>query len=381
MGTACLRGVCYMDEQSVANTPKLGFGLMRLPRKFGRIDIKQVEQMVDLFLEAGFTYFDTAHVYVGSEEAAGKALVNRHPRESFTLASKLYVPMATSADAAHKQFETTLRKTGAEYLDYYLLHSLSRSNYEKYERFGLWDWVQKQKNAGLMRHVGFSFHADPELLDQLLTDHPEVDFVQLQLNYADWDSKRIASRANYEVARKHGKPIVVMEPVKGGKLANPPREAKKILKEANPNTSFASWAVRYVASLDGILTVLSGMSNLEQMRDNISYMRDFTPLSADERRTVRRVQAVMGVSDLVPCTNCRYCLTACPMQVPIPEVFDALNAKLDGQADKAQEMYRNALAINDRGPANCIECGGCERLCTQNIDVINQLKRARAAFE
>lgn len=370
-----------MDEQTAAATPKLGFGLMRLPRKLGRIDLKQVEQMVDLFLENGFTYFDTAHVYVGSEEAAGKALVKRHPRESFTLASKLFAATAPTVASAHKQFETTLKRTGAGYIDYYLLHALSRSTYQKYEKFGLWDWVQKQKDAGLMRYVGFSFHADSELLDQLLTEHPEVDFVQLQLNYADWDNKRIQSRANYEVARKHGKPIVVMEPVKGGKLADPPREAKKILRAANPQASFASWAVRYAASLDGVLTVLSGMSDLEQMRDNISYMRDFKPLDADERRTVRRVQAVMGASDLVPCTNCRYCLTACPMQVPIPEVFDALNLHLDGQTEQARIAYDKAVAINNRGPANCIECGGCERLCTQNIDVIAQLKRARGVFE
>lgn len=371
-----------MDQQVAESTPKLGFGLMRLPRKMGRIDIAQVEQMVDLFLESGFTYFDTAHVYVGSEEAAGKALVGRHPRESYTLASKLFATVSPTAASAHKQLATTLKKTGVGYLDYYLLHSITRGNYQKYERFGLWDWAQRQKDAGTIRNVGFSFHSDPELLDQLLTEHPEVDFVQLQLNYADWESNRIASRANYEVAHKHGKPIVVMEPVKGGKLANPPRAAQNLMRAANPRASFASWAIRYVASLPGILTVLSGMSDLDQVRDNVSYMRDFQPLDEDERRVIHQVQAIMGAQDLVPCTRCGYCFAGCPQQIPISSVFDAYNLRLDSQPDEAQEAYRRLLAESGgKGPADCVACGKCEQVCTQGIDVVAQLARAREAFE
>lgn len=369
-----------MDEHAVESTPKLGFGLMRLPRKLGRIDLKQVKKMVDAFMEAGFTYFDTAHVYLGSEEAAGKALVKRYPRDSFTLASKLFVSVSPTVAAAQKQLETTLRRTGSGYLDYYLLHSVMQGNYRKYERFGLWDWIAQQKEAGTVRNIGFSFHDGPQLLDRLLAEHPEVDFVQLQLNYADWEDERIASRANYEVARRHGVPVVVMEPVKGGKLANPPREAKKILREADAEASFASWAVRFAASLDGVLTVLSGMSDLAQVRDNVSYMREFRPLDEGERQVIRRVQAVMGVSDLVPCTNCRYCVPFCPAQVPIPETFEALNLAIDGKSSEAREAYGKAVAISGAGPSACIQCGKCEQVCTQRIDIRKQLKRASAVF-
>ena len=363
------------------NTGKLGFGLMRLPRTLGRTDIKQTCQMVDAFLEAGFTYFDTAHVYVGSEEATGKALVKRHPRESFTIASKLYAPLATSEGSAHKQFETTLKKTGAGYVDYYLLHSLSESNYQKYERLHLWDYVAKKKAEGLIKHVGFSFHSGPDLLDRILTEHPEAEFVQLQLNYADWESHGVMSRANYEVARRHGKPIVVMEPVKGGKLANPPAEAARAMKAANPQASYASWAIRFVASLEGVLTVLSGMSNVEQMADNLSYMRDFKPLDDAERKVVRELQRIMGQSPLIPCTDCRYCVDGCPQNIPIPEVFDAMNLRLgNGQIAESREAY--ARATQGRGLASeCIKCGQCNDACTQNIDIMARLEEVADALE
>ena len=370
-----------MDKDLACATPKLGFGLMRLPRRLGRIDIRQVSQMVDAFLEGGFTYFDTAYVYVGSEDAIAKALVKRHPRESYTLASKLYAPIALSERSARKQLEASLRRTGAGYLDYYLLHALSRSNYQKYERLHLWDYAQRQREAGLIKHVGFSFHSDPELLDQLLLEHPEVDFVQLQLNYADWESASVMSRQNYEVARRHGKPIVVMEPVKGGKLANPPREAARLMREASPHMSCASWAVRFVASLEGILTVLSGMSNLAQMQDNLSYMRDFRPLDERERALIRRVQAIVGTSPIIPCTACQYCVKGCPKHIPIPDVFAAMNLRLgDGLIEAARLAY--GKATGGRGLASdCIRCGQCNRVCTQNIDVIARLQETALALE
>ena len=287
------------------NKKKLGFGLMRLPRKLLAIDIEQTKQMVDMFMDAGFTYFDTAHVYPGSEDAIGKALVERYPRDSFTLATKLFVPAAFTANDAKKQLYTSLERMGTDYIDYYLLHCIMENNYKKYERFGLWDYVQEEKKKGTIRHVGFSFHAGPSLLDRLLTEHPEVEFVQLQINYADWERKSVTSRANYEIARKHGKKIVIMEPVKGGALANSPKDIREVFKEYAPDMSPASWAIRFAASLDGILTVLSGMSNVEQMKDNLSNMKDFKPLDHEEQQIIYKAQSIMSGTQTIPCTACK----------------------------------------------------------------------------
>ena len=370
-----------MEEYFGQNVPKLGFGLMRLPRKMGRIDVEQTSQMVDMFLEAGFTYFDTAHVYVGSEKAAKKTLVKRHPRDSFTLASKLYAPIAPTAAAARKQLDTTLANTGAGYLDYYLLHSLTEGNYAKYDRLGLWDFVAEKKREGVIRHVGFSFHGGPALLEQILSEHPEAEFVQLQLNYADWENKGIASRANYEVARAHDASIVVMEPVKGGSLAQPPHEAAALMKQAAPKASCASWAIRFAASLDGILTVLSGMSTIEQVRDNVSFMRDFAPLSESERQVIREVQAIMNAAQTIPCTNCRYCVDGCPKNIPIPEAFAAMNLRLaDGRIAESKAAYDRAT--EGRGLASeCIGCMQCNDACTQHIDVVARLREVAGALE
>ena len=360
---------------------RLGFGLMRLPHKGFGIDVEQTKRMVDLFLEAGFTYFDTAHVYTGSEEAAKKALVERHPRESYTLATKLYAPSAPTEKTAKEQFYTSLKRTGAEYFDYYLLHSLMDGNYTKYDRFHLWDFAQEQKAKGLIKHVGFSFHAGPELLGQILTEHPEAEFVQLQINYADWENPGVASRANYEVARKHGKPIVVMEPVKGGNLANPPGEVQKLFHDYAPDASFASWAIRFAASLPGILAVLSGMSSVEQMRDNLSYMRDFRPLNDGEQKLIQRSQRLLGASATVPCTACRYCVDGCPKQIPIPDIFTAMNKQIgNGQAQEARESY--AAAVQCRGMASdCVSCRRCEKACPQHIRITEELEKAAEMLE
>lgn len=366
----------------LTDTKKLGFGLMRLPRKGIGIDVEQVKKMVDLFLAAGFTYFDTAYVYPGSEAAIKKALVDRYPRESYTLATKLYAAQGIPTEKiAKKEFQTSLQRTGAGYFDFYLLHSLMENNYKKYDKFGIWDFVKEQKEKGLIRHYGFSFHGGPKLLDELLTKHPDVEFVQLQINYEDWDNPSVTSKKNYEVARKHHKWITVMEPVKGGRLANPPSEVQKLMKAYNPNASFASWAIRYVASLDGILTVLSGMSNIEQMENNISYMKSFQPLNQEEQHIIHEVQRILGHSNTIPCTACHYCTKGCPKQIPIPEIFAAMNLRLgSGQYEEAQKKYDTITQSSGLASA-CIHCKQCEAACPQHLPITKYLGDCAAAFE
>ncbi len=366
-------------------TPKLGFGLMRLPKTgLGKIDIEQTKQMVDAFMAAGQTYFDTAYIYDHgeSEKTAKEALVDRYPRERFTLATKLCAWLgAHNEKTAKQQLYTSLERTGAGYFDYYLLHAVQKSNYRLYDKYHLWDFVQEQKAKGLIRHWGFSFHATPDLLDELLTAHPQAEFVQLQINYADWESPNVAARENYEVARHHGKSIVVMEPVKGGALAKPPKAVQEVLRSADPNASFASWAIRFAASLDGIITVLSGMSNMEQMRDNLSYMSRFQPLSGKEHETIRKAQEIMTGLKSIPCTACHYCTAGCPKQIPIPEIFAARNRQLVwGQLEEGREQYQKAVAGKGRA-GDCLGCGQCKRACPQQIDVINRLRECAKQFD
>lgn len=367
-----------MERYLGENTPKLGFGLMRLPKLAdGKIDIKQTKEMVDLFMDAGFTYFDTAYVYDGgeSEKATKEALVDRYPRESYTLCTKLCAWMGDPGEeSAKQQFYTSLERTNAGYFDYYLLHAVQRNNYEVYDKYHIWDFVKEQKAKGLIKNYGFSFHADPGLLDKLLIDHPDVDFVQLQINYADWENPDVASRECWEIARAHGKPIVIMEPVKGGALASPVPEVQEILKKADPNASFASWAIRYAASLDGIITVLSGMSNIEQVKDNISYMKSFKPLSEEEKEIIRRIQLVLNGDEAISCTACHYCTDGCPMNIPIPEIFSVKNRR------SGKNEYITATA--DRGKASdCIECGQCVNACPQQLSVTEYLKQCAELFE
>ena len=367
-----------MERYFGENTPKLGFGLMRLPQLADgkTIDVEQTKRMVDLFLEAGFTYFDTAYVYDGSEEAARAALVDRYPRESYTLATKLNAGIPNLDEAgAKRQFTTSLERTGAGYFDYYLLHALQRGGYKRYDEFHLWDFVREQKEKGLIKHYGFSFHADPALLDELLTDHPDVDFVQLQINYADWENPRVESRACWETARRHGKSVVIMEPVKGGALAEPTPDVRELLRAADPKASCASWAVRFAASLDGVITVLSGMSNIEQMQDNISYMKDFRPLGEAEQEVIRQARQVLKDRS-IPCTACRYCVDGCPKNIPIPEIFRVRNR---GGGAAAGEY---AAATNGKGKASdCIACGLCENACPQHLDIRELLANVAKEFE
>lgn len=371
-----------MTQDFVKDIKKLGFGLMRLPRNEDKtIDIEQTKVMVDHFLEAGLNYFDTAFVYEGSEEATKKALCERHPRESYYLASKLNAGAAKDEADAKNQINVTLERTGAQYIDFYLLHAISKDNIGFYDSYGLWDYVKELKEKGIVKHYGFSFHDTPEMLDELLTKHPDVEFVQLQINYADLDNPAIESRGIYEVARKHNKPIIVMEPIKGGMLANPPGGIGDMLKEANPDMSAASWAIRFVASLEGVMVVLSGMSNLEQMDDNLSYMADFKPLDKAENEVITKVQARLKEIPQIPCTKCNYCTPGCPMKIDIPEIFTSMNRHLIYEDTEGGQRNFDR-AIKDHGKASeCIKCMQCEGVCPQHIEITNWLEKAAEVFE
>lgn len=364
---------------------KLGFGLMRLPKnQDGTINLEQTSLMVDKFIEAGGTYFDTAYVYDNGESEAvtKKALVDRHPRDKYTLCTKINAWMGCHDEASAKQeFFTSLERTGAGYFDYYLLHALQRNNYKKYDDYHLWDFVKELKAKGLVKYYGFSFHADPALLEELLTAHPDVDFIQLQINYADWNNPGVASRECYEIARRHNVSITVMEPVKGGALANPPQRVKDIFDKANQNASYASWAIRYAASMDGIITVLSGMSNMEQMDDNLSYMKDFKPLSEEEQKIIEKVQEELNKDNSIKCTACHYCTENCPMNIAIPEIFGIVNAEnLKASWDGGKQAYK--IATQEKGKASeCIECGQCEGACPQHLEIIKLLKDCRKMEE
>ncbi len=362
---------------------KLGFGLMRLPKlEDGSIDIEQTKVMVDRFIEAGGVYFDTAYVYDnGESEKAFKACVaDRYPREKYLVATKLNAAMqAADEQAAKAQFFTSLERTGAGYFDFYLLHAIQHNNIDKYDNYGIWEFVKQQKEKGLIRNMGFSFHDDPAMLDKLLTKHPEVDFIQLQINYADWESANVQSKACYEVARKHNKPMTVMEPVKGGKLANPLPEVKKVFDEANPDASYASWAIRYVASLDGIITVLSGMSNIAQMEDNLSYMKDFKPLDDREKKVIEEVQRILRDDVQIKCTACHYCTEGCPMSIPIPDIFAIYNKGMVSTVIDEWLKKDYSRTVEGKGKASdCIECGQCEGVCPQHLPIIQLLKKCRS---
>ena len=359
---------------------KLGFGLMSLPQKDGQIDIEETKQMVDMFLEAGFTYFDTAWAYPGSEDAIRQALVERYPRDRFTIATKnaAWIDCKTKEDAV-SQFETSLRQTGAGYFDYYLLHNLGEGRTKYFNDFDMWEWIQEKKREGLVKNAGFSFHSTPEELEELLTAHPEMDFVQLQINYADWENPAVQSRKCYEIARKYEKPIIVMEPVKGGMLATPPQSVVNILKEAEPGSSAASWGIRFAADKAGVITVLSGMSSIAQMRDNLSYMTDFTGLKEEQRRVIKNAQEELAKIPLIPCTTCNYCAKVCPMDIGISGSFTAMNyLTLYGDKDAALGQENWLVGKHGRKRADqCIKCGKCEEACPQHIKIRENLEEVK----
>ena len=358
---------------------------MRLPHlEDGSNDMPQICEMVDRFMAAGGTYFDTAFVYDDgkSEEAVKLALVDRYPRESFTVATKMNCSMGNpTAEETKRQLEISLERTGAGYFDYYLLHAINPLNVNTYEEFGIWDFVKEQKEKGILRNVGFSFHGGPELLEQVLTAHPEVDFIQLQINYADWNNPEVTSRENYEVARKHGVFMTVMEPVKGGALADPIPSVKEIFDAADPNASYASWAIRYVASLDGIITVLSGMSTLAQMDDNLSYMKDFKPLNEAEQEVIRKAQKALLDDQSIPCTACNYCTKGCPMNIPIPKIFKTRNNYESSQNLEEAKVWYGRHTFGAGKASDCISCGQCETQCPQHLSIIELLAECAATLE
>ena len=358
---------------------KLGFGLMRLPKNDdGSINVEETSQMVDAFIESGGTYFDTAYMYEGSEEAIRKALVDRYPRDSYTLASKCFIPPDGSIDEkqAKQEIYISLERSNAQYFDYYLVHAIQRTNYLKYEEYGIWDYVKELKEKGLVKHWGFSFHGDPELLIELLEKHPDAEVVQLQINYADWDNLGVASKQNYEICQKYNKPVIVMEPVKGGILAEPIDTVKEIFDKADKNKSYASWAIRYVASKDNILSVLSGMSSLKQMQDNLSFMKDFKPLDESEYEIIKQVQEAINNDKSIACTACHYCTQGCPMNIPIPDIFSVENRKKGSPEFRTKREY--LIVTNNKGKASdCIECMQCEGVCPQHLPIVELLKQCQ----
>lgn len=371
---------------------KLGFGLMRLPHHDpdddGDINIEETKKMVDLFLKRGFTYFDTAWMYCGfkSEDTVKEALVERHKRESFTLATKLHSGFIKKEEDCDKVFEEQLRKTGAGYFDYYLIHDINVHSMNKYSSLHVFEWLQKKKRDGLVKHTGFSFHDSPELLEQVLKKHPEMEFVQIQLNYLDYESPAVRSRECYEVAVKYGVPVVIMEPVKGGTLVDMPQEIIDMYKACHPDMSVASWAVRFAASHENVKMVLSGMSSLEQMEDNTSYMQEFVPLDEEEKSLIGKAVDILNRSIAIPCTGCSYCTDGCPKKIAIPKYFSLYNAEMKENPEgkkgwtPQQEYYVN-LTKNFGKASACIHCMQCENICPQHLRVTEYLNTVAERFE
>ena len=365
--------------------PKLGFGLMRLPEKDGTIDIEHLSRMVDAYMQSGMNYFDTAYVYHGgnSEKAIREALVKRYPRDRFMLATKLPAWCMKTPEDRDRIFNEQCERCGVDYFDFYLLHSIEDGgNGETYERLDCFNWALQKKAEGKIRHFGFSFHGSPAYLIQVLDKHPEVEFVQIQLNYADWKNPVVRSGELYEILHGRNIPMIIMEPVKGGTLASLTPELEAMYKAIRPEASVASWALRFVGSLQGVMTILSGMSTRDQMEDNLSTFRNFEPLSAEEKKTVEKVKTIMLNVPQIGCTSCRYCTPGCPMNISIPDVFRALNTMtLYGDVFRPKAFYGGVIGLGHGRASECIGCGQCEGVCPQHLPIISLLKEASSKLD
>lgn len=362
---------------------KLGFGMMRLPttnpQDHSAVDFEKVKELVDAYMERGFHYFDTAFKYCGgsSETAVRKAVVERYPRESYILTTKLSNEFMHSKEEQEQTFAQQLDKLGVDYVDYYLLHNQGAVNYKVSQELDSFSFLQKLKSQGLAKHIGMSYHDNAELLDQILTAHPELDVVQLQINYLDWDNESIQSRKCYEVCRRHNKPVLVMEPIKGGTLAKVPAEAERLMGALHPDWTPAAWALRFAASHPGVMAVLSGMNEMSQLLDNMEALDDPAPLTEEELQVMQRCAAIIQASAMIPCTGCRYCTVTCPKNIPIPDYLSLLQ---EGHST-TQVVYYFNLAQSHGRAGDCIQCGLCESHCPQHIQIRTHLKTVSQKFD
>jgi len=355
---------------------KLGFGCMRLPMNGENVDLVHFGKMVDMFMERGFNYFDTSHIYINgkSETAIRECLTSKYPRDSYVLTDKLSNSNFETEEEIRPLVDKMLNACGVEYFDFLLMHAQNAAFYEKYLRCNAYETAYQLKKEGKVRHVGISFHDTAEVLERILSEQPAVEVVQLQFNYLDYDSDRVQSRLCYEVCRRHDLPVIVMEPVRGGKLVNMPKDARLLLEELDGG-SLASYAIRFAASFEGIETVLSGMSNMEQMEDNLSYMADFKPLTAQEHEIISKVRTLYQAQHKIPCTACRYCVDGCPAGIPIPDIFGLQNAKLGEEAYDAAAYGKFSATATD-----CVDCGQCENACPQNLQIRDLLREVDKSF-
>lgn len=359
-----------------------GFGCMRLPMNGDNVDYEEFSKMIDAFLKGGFNYFDTAHGYLEgkSETAIRECLTKRYPREKYILTNKLSNNFFEKEEEIRPFFETQLQACGVEYFDFYLMHAQNRENYEKYKKCHAYETAFALKNEGKIRHVGLSFHDKAWVLEKILTENPEIEVVQIQFNYADYEDASVESKLCYEVCRKFGKPAIVMEPVKGGTLVNLPEEAKEIL-EGLHGGSPASYAIRFAAGFEGMMMVLSGMSNMEQMEDNLGFMKEFQPLTEQEMEAIHKVQVCLREKNLIPCTACRYCTEGCPKHISIPDLFACMNAKTLHQGGNADFYYHSVHTREGGKASDCVKCGKCEEICPQHLEIRKLLEKVAKIFD